>query len=86
MKLNTKTVIFILAAVSFLFLGEMILSNKVPESADMFHRIPLDRWAEDYNSKNDNKLQQLLQNCDQKDLDFAKIYQFYKSYNIIATC
>ena len=54
MKLNTKTVIFILAAVSFLFLGEMILSNKVPESADMFHRIPLDRWAEDYNSKNDN--------------------------------
>ncbi|MDP7122495.1 MAG: hypothetical protein QF770_09585 [Candidatus Marinimicrobia bacterium] len=39
---------------SFVFLQEMILSNKLPESADMFHRMPLDRWAEDYKSRNDD--------------------------------
>ena len=39
---------------SFVFLQEMILSNKLPESADMSQRMPLDRWAEDYKSRNDD--------------------------------
>ena len=43
-----------LAVVSFVLLQEMILSKKLPESADMFHRMPLDRWAKDYKSLNDD--------------------------------
>tara|TARA_B100000029_G_scaffold216483_1_gene214287 strand:+ start:10352 stop:12649 length:2298 start_codon:yes stop_codon:yes gene_type:complete len=32
----------------------MILENKVVDSADMFHRIPLDKWADEYTSKVDD--------------------------------
>lgn len=54
MKIDSKIAIVIIATVSFVFLREMILFDKLPESADMFHRMPLDRWAEEYTSLNDD--------------------------------
>ena len=54
MKMNRWLAPLLLAAVSFVFLREMILYGKIPESADMFHRMPLDRWVEQYEASNDD--------------------------------
>ena len=43
-----------LSILSFIPINEMILENKLPDSADMFHRIPLDKWAEEYTANFDN--------------------------------
>ena len=54
MRMNRWLASFLMAAVSFIFLREMILDGKIPESADIFHRMPLDRWVEQYESNNDD--------------------------------
>ena len=46
--------LFFLSILSFIPISEMILESKLPDSADMFHRIPLDKWAEKYTANADN--------------------------------
>ncbi len=53
MRINKWIAPLLVAGVSFLFLREMIFGGKIPESADMFHRVPLDRWVEQYTANND---------------------------------
>ena len=54
MKLDRFLIFIFLASLSFIPLSEMILENKVVDSADMFHRVPLDKWADEYTSKIDD--------------------------------
>tara|TARA_B100001123_G_scaffold446014_1_gene599152 strand:+ start:1085 stop:3463 length:2379 start_codon:yes stop_codon:yes gene_type:complete len=53
-KINRWIAPLLVMVISFIFLREMILDGKIPESADMFHRMPLDRWVEHYTANNED--------------------------------